>query len=87
MLVVTPGVPALGGEHFRLTQWPFPVLVDARRYVYRRYGVTSRIWSLGQRPGLFVIDRTGLVCYAHVGAQQWNIPRVEEIRDILDGLG
>jgi hypothetical protein len=41
--------------------------------------VESRAISLGQRPGLFVIDREGTVRYSHIGWQQWDIPKNSEV--------
>ena len=51
------------------------------------YNVESKIASLGQRPALFVIDKQGMVRYAHVGAQQWDIPPVEEVLDAIERAG
>ena len=42
--------------------------------------------SLGQRPGLFVIDKEGVVRYAYLGWQQWEIPSVDETLRELDAL-
>ena len=42
--------------------------------------------SLGQRPGLFVIDRDGVVASAYLGFQQWEIPTVDETLAELDRL-
>ena len=42
--------------------------------------------SLGQRPGLFVIDGEGVVRHAHLGFQQWEIPSVDETLKQLDAL-
>ena len=42
--------------------------------------------SLGQRPGLFIVDKDGIVRYAHLGWQQWEIPSVDETLAQLDAL-
>ena len=57
---------------------PFPLLADPQRAVYRAYGVESRLLSLGQRPALFAIDRNGVVRYAFLGTQQWQLGDVDE---------
>lgn len=61
---------------------PFPVLSDAAHTVYAQYGVESKALSLGQRPGLFVIDRQGVVRFAQVGWQQWEIPKNQQVLDV-----
>ena len=57
---------------------PFPLLADPQRAVYLAYGVESRLLSLGQRPALFSIDRSGLVRYAFLGTQQWQLGDLDE---------
>jgi peroxiredoxin len=57
---------------------PFPLLADPQRAVYRAYRVESRLLSLGQRPALFSIDRSGVVRYAFLGAQQWQLGDLDE---------
>ena len=65
---------------------PFPCLLDPDRRVYNRYPVESKAVSLGQRPALFVIDRDGIVRYAHIGWQQWQIPRNDDILQLCHSL-
>jgi hypothetical protein len=42
--------------------------------------------SLGQRPGLFIIDGEGTVRYAYLGFQQWEIPSIDDTLAELDRL-
>jgi len=65
---------------------PFPVLADAERKVFQAYDIASSAWSLGQRPGLYVIDRQGIIRFAHVGWQQWDIPSNRKVRAELDKI-
>lgn len=66
---------------------PFPCLVDPERRVYDLYGVESKAVSLGQRPGLFVVDRQGVVRYGHIGWQQWDIPSNAEVLGVCRSVG
>lgn len=65
---------------------PFPVLADEDRTVFSMYDVQSRIWSLGQRPAVYLIDRSGVIRWAHVGTQQWHIPSHDELLAALDRI-
>jgi peroxiredoxin Q/BCP len=65
---------------------PFPCLVDPEHQVYDRYGVKSKLMSLGQRPALFVIDRDGIVRYAYLGWQQWEIPSNAEVLEVCRSI-
>ena len=64
----------------------FPCLPDPDREVFRMYDVKSAMISLGQRPGLFIVDKDGVVRYAYLGFQQWEIPSVDETLAELDAL-
>ncbi len=73
-------------KYFRKHALPFPGLVDNSHAVYDQYDVQSRLLSLGQRPGLFIVDKAGIVRYAFIGRQQWEIPSNEEVLRELDRL-
>jgi hypothetical protein len=50
------------------------------------FDVKSAAVSLGQRPGLFVINGDGVVRFAYLGWQQWEILTVDETLAQLDAL-
>ena len=74
------------GRRVRGLKLPFPCMVDPEHTVFDLYQVESEILSMGQRPGLYVIDREGVVKYAQVGWQQWEIPGITEILGICRKL-
>ena len=73
-------------EYFTQNKLPFPGLVDSSHTVFDQYDVASKAISLGQRPGLFVIDKHGIVQFAHIGSQQYDIPTNKVILKVLEGL-
>lgn len=86
VLAVAPH-PLAEVEHYAArARLPFPLLADPRREVFRRYDVRWRLTALGQRPGLYVIDRAGRIRYKLLGAQQWELPANEELLAVLAGL-
>ncbi len=86
LLAIAPDSLESAQAYFQRNDIPFPCLADPDREVYRRYDVQSALVSLGQRPGLFIVDGEGVVRYAYPGWQQWEIPSVEETLRQLDGL-
>ena len=74
------------GRYVQELNLSFPCLVDTEHAVFDLYQVESRILSLGQRPGLYVIGREGVVRYAQVGWQQWEIPGNAEVLGICRQL-
>ena len=87
VLAIAPDTLENARGYFQKNELPFPGLADADRSVFRQYDVKSALVSLGQRPGLFVIDKEGVVRYAYLGGQQWEIPTVDETLSQLDALG
>ena len=87
LLAIAPHSPENSRSYFEREEISFPCLPDPERRVFRLYDVKSAAISLGQRPGLFVIDKEGVVRYAYLGWQQWEIPGLDETLRQLDALG
>ena len=86
VIAIAPDTLENAQSYFQRNEIPFPCLADPDRVVFRRYDVKSALVSLGQRPGLFVIDGEGVVRYAYLGWQQFEIPSVDETLKQLDVL-
>ena len=86
LLAIAPDTLEHAQSYFQRQDIPFPCLADPDRLVYRQYDVKSAPASLGQRPGLFIVDREGVVRYAHLGRQMWEIPSLAETLRELDAL-
>ena len=84
ILAVAPDTVERTREYCLGNDLPFPCLADPRRIVFELYRVQSRFLSLGQRPGLYIVDREGVIRYVHVGSQQWDIPSNELVLSRLD---
>jgi peroxiredoxin Q/BCP len=77
---------AAGEAYLRSHPLPYPVVVDADHEIFDAYDVTSRMMSLGQRPGLFVVDADGVIRFDSIGVQQWQIPANEKVLEVLGSL-
>ncbi len=86
VIAIAPDTLEHARSFFETHELPFTALPDPDREVYRQYDVNSAMISLGQRPGLFVIDKDGIVRFAYLGWQQWEIPSVDETLRELDAL-
>ena len=86
VIAIAPDTLENAQSYFQRNEMPFPCLADPDRAAFRRYDVKSAVVSLGQRPGLFVIDGEGVVRYAYLGWQQFEIPSVDETLRQLDVL-
>jgi len=86
VLAIAPDTVENARGYFQRNDIPFPCLPDPDRAVYRRYDVKSAMVSLGQRPGLFILDGEGIVRFAYLGWQQWEIPTIDQTLEQLDAL-
>lgn len=86
VLAVVHGSKRYAERFGKALNLPFPCLVDTEHAVFDLYQIESRLISLGQRPGLYVIDRQGVVRFAQIGWQQWDIPRNAEVLKVCGSL-
>jgi peroxiredoxin Q/BCP len=86
VIAIAPDTIEHAQSFFQRNDLPFPCLADPDRRVFRQFDVKSAMISLGQRPGLFIIDGEGAVRYAYLGFQQWEIPTIEDTLEELDKL-
>ncbi len=86
VIAIVNDSPEKARAYFQKHTIPFPCLTDPEHRVYDRYQVESKAFSLGQRPGLFIIDREGTTRYAYIGSQQWQIPGNAEVLDVCRRL-
>jgi peroxiredoxin len=87
VIAIAPDTLENARRYFEREDLPFTCLPDSDRQVFRQYDVKSAMISLGQRPGQFIVDKDGIVHYAYLGWQQWEIPSVDETLAELDKLG
>lgn len=86
VLAISAEAPQRAESYLRSHPLPYATLIDEEHQVFDAYEVTSRLISLGQRPGLFVIDADGVVRFEEVGAQQYNIPPNGKVLEVLESL-
>ena len=86
IVAIAPDTVDAARTFFERESLPFTCLPDPDREVFRMYDVKSAMISLGQRPGLFIVDKDGIVRFAHLGFQQWEIPSVDDTLAELDAL-
>ncbi len=74
IVAIAPDTFGNAKDYFQKNGLLFVGLADEHHDVYDQFDIQSRALSLGQRPGLFIIDKAGVVRYAYLGTQQWQIP-------------
>lgn len=87
VLALAPGTLEETGAFATAQDMPFACLADPELDVYRAYEVESHLLSLGQRPALYAIDREGIIRYAFLGTQQWQVGDTDEALAALAAAG
>ena len=86
ILVIAPHTFNVAQAYFSRNKLPFPGLMTTTHGVYDQFDVQSKVLSLGQRPGLFIINIDGIVQFAYVGSQQWEIPSNKVVLEQLKNM-
>ena len=77
-------------DHFKM-YWnshklPFIGLPDPTFSVLKRYGQEFNLFKLGRIPAQALIDKQGIVRFAHYGKSMSDIPENDEILEIIQTL-
>jgi peroxiredoxin len=83
VIAVGPEEPGDFKKYWDAEKMPFPGLADPRHQAADRFGQEVRVLKLGRMPALFIIDREGIVRFAHRASAMWDIPPDEQLFNLL----
>ena len=86
VIVVGPEDEAAFSSFWREQSLPFIGLPDPKTDVLKRYGQEVNLLKLGRMPAQVIVDKRGIVRYAHFGHSMSDIPDNCELLALLDGL-
>jgi peroxiredoxin len=86
ILTVGPDSAAAFRVYWRTEKLPFAGLPDPSHAVALRYKQQVNIFKLGRMPLVTVIDKHGMIRFAHYGRSMSDIPTNEELLDVIDQL-
>ncbi len=72
--------------HWTSQKYPFPGLPDPEHVVPDLYGQQVRLLKFGRMPALMVIDKAGVIRYAHYGDSMSDIPSDVQILGLLEKI-
>lgn len=64
-------------------EFPFVGIPDPEQAIANVYGQEVKLLKFGRMPALMVIDKAGQIIYTHYGASMQDIPKNEEILDVI----
>lgn len=63
--------------------FPFIGLPDPEHIIQRLYGQEVKTLKLGRLPAQVLVDKSGMIRYAHYGDSMADIPSNEKIMDLI----
>jgi peroxiredoxin len=86
IIAIGPDGPNAFQRYWQVETIPFVGCADIKNKVADRYYQEVNLFKLGRMPALFLIDKTGVIRYAHYGGSMADIPTDQEVFELLDGL-
>jgi len=86
VLVVCPEDRKAVQSYWQRERLPFPGLADPDHKVSDLYGQEVSLLKLGRMPELAIVDRSGVIRYAHHASSMSDIPTSKTLFDVLDQL-
>ncbi len=86
VIVVGPENSSAFEEFWRSNELPFVGLPDPTHSVLKLYGQEVNLFKLGRMPAQVLIDKNGVVRFAHYGKSMQDIPRTDEILALIDAI-
>jgi peroxiredoxin len=86
VLVVCPEDKKAVQSYWQRERLPFPGLADPDHKVANLYGQEVSLLKLGRMPELAILDRGGVIRYAHHASSMSDIPTSKTLLDVLDQL-
>jgi len=82
ILVMVPNGPKMISRYINTNSSPYPILSDKRSKVAGEYLQVKQFFKLGT-PSVFVVDKSGMIIYAHYAASFIEEPTNSEPLAIL----
>jgi peroxiredoxin Q/BCP len=79
ILVIGPEGPRAFERYWQQEDLPFTGLPDPRHSVIKLYGQEWKLFKLGRLPAQFLVDKAGMIRYAHYGEDMRDIATNEEL--------
>ena len=86
ILVVGPEKSEAFATYWEENDLPFLGFPDPVHSVLKLYGQEVKLFKLGRMPAQVIIDKAGIVRYAHYGHSMSDIPENEELLALLREL-
>lgn len=86
ILVVGPEDAKAFAKYWEENDLPFTGLPDPKHSVLKLYGQEIKLFKFGRMPAMAIVDKEGMVRFAHYGHSMSDIPANEDVLETLRTL-
>ena len=86
MVVVGPEGKKQFNEYWEENDLPFIGLPNPDHSVLKRFGQEIKLFKLGRMPAQVLVDKQGMVRFAHYGNSMSDIPSNQELLEQVEAL-
>lgn len=86
IVVVGPDTAKVFAHHWEKEHYPFVGLPDPDLRVLNLYGQEVKLLKLGRLPAQMLIDKQGIIRFAHYGDSMQDIPPNDALLDVIRAL-
>jgi peroxiredoxin len=86
VVVVGPEGREAFDKYWKKEELPFVGLPDLKHRVMKLFGQQVKIFKLGRMPAQVLVDKLGVARYVHYGHSMMDIPKNEEMLQLLGQL-
>ena len=86
ILVIGPEGPRRFKQIWTEQEYPFVGFSDYKHSVADLYGQEIKLLKMGRMPALLIVDKQGLIQFAHFGDHMADIPKNKDMLTLLDNL-
>jgi len=86
IIVVGPENAQASSAYWSEHDLPFIGLPDPKASVLKLYGQEVNLFKMGRMPAQVIIDKAGIARFVHYGHSMSDIPKNDELLELLDEL-
>lgn len=86
IVVVGPDNEAAFARYFEKHGLDYTGCPDPKHRILKLYGQQVKLFKLGRMPAQVLVDKQGIVRYAHYGLSMRDIPSVAEMLELIDDI-
>lgn len=86
IVVVGPDNEAAFARYFEKHGLEYTGCPDPGHTILKLYGQQVKLFKLGRMPAQVLVDKDGIVRYAHYGLSMRDIPTVEEMLELIEEI-